>query len=382
MRSEFATIIGLVTVFGYIASAFGADAGSGGAGMMILERRTLKDRTTQLDVATLLIPKSWTLDEQILWRLDRGQFVCNASTIADPKSGAVIRWLPMDQFNASPVLAVNARQQGVPLISGGLELCDGVPTPDQFLTQIVIPRYRNERNLKVVDAKDMLPFAQAVKQHRAVEVAAAQQAGYVIKYGAAKVRIEYTSATGAAMEEDVYLVMTLAWNEAANANVRNMGMANAESYLFYPERVYSFAAPKGKLDAMTPLFQTIVGSLRPTLRWDAYVARLNQIRQQGVIERGIMDRVAREEITASQQQTWNQRLASEDRIAEGVGDILRGVQRYNEPTEQGKEVMLPDSYRRAFSNGQGQYIVTDDPSFNPLTTPNLEGNWQEMSAKK
>lgn len=346
------------------------------AEVITFKKATIGDATSNLPVGTILLPDGWSLSSNILWRLNSGQFVCNTSTVSN--GSATVRWLPADQFNCSPTLCANARQQGLPPTSGNMELIDHVTAPGEYIANIVVARYRRENNLRIVGNTDLFQLAQMVKQSKMFDVQQAAQMGYTLKYGAARTRIEYTGNKGP-MEEDIYLVLTLGSSEQANANLRQMGMP--EEYMILPERVYSLAAPKGQLDRLTPLMQSIVSSVRPTLQWDAYIARLNAIRQQGVIDQGRIAQAAREQANAQQQQTWQARMASEDRIAAGIGDILRNQQRFDDPTSN-KEVTLPAGYRRAFSNGQDEYIVSDDLSFNPASTPGLEGNWTEMNQKK
>jgi len=41
-------------------------------------------------------------------------------------------------------------------------------------------------------------------------------------------------------------------------------------------------------------------------------------------------------------------------------------------------VTLPSTYKFAWANGQGNYYVTDDPTFDPKGTGSGNGRWQVM----
>jgi len=62
-------------------------------------------------------------------------------------------------------------------------------------------------------------------------------------------------------------------------------------------------------------------------------------------------------------------------MAEQFGQTIRGVEtsvdpRSNEPVE------LVGGYVGAWSNGKGEYILSDSPNFNPATA--LHEDWREM----
>ncbi len=41
---------------------------------------------------------------------------------------------------------------------------------------------------------------------------------------------------------------------------------------------------------------------------------------------------------------------------------------------------LPSGYGHAWANGNGEYVVTDNPNFNPNVE--LKGDWQELEKKE
>jgi hypothetical protein len=61
--------------------------------------------------------------------------------------------------------------------------------------------------------------------------------------------------------------------------------------------------------------------------------------------------------------------------AHGQGQLIRGVQTFRDPGS-GRTVELSNMYDHAWANGADQYIVTDDPNFNP--NGHVNGNWGEL----
>jgi hypothetical protein len=61
--------------------------------------------------------------------------------------------------------------------------------------------------------------------------------------------------------------------------------------------------------------------------------------------------------------------------AYGADQGIRGVQTFRDPSS-GRTVELSNLYDHAWANGNDQYIVTDDPNFNP--NGQVNGNWGEL----
>lgn len=79
------------------------------------------------------------------------------------------------------------------------------------------------------------------------------------------------------------------------------------------------------------------------------------------------------EIREDQQRAWEQRQRVQDEIARNFGDSIRGVERYTDPFS-GEDVELPSGYGHAWANNLGEYVVTDDPTYNPNVGSNPHWN--------
>ena len=59
----------------------------------------------------------------------------------------------------------------------------------------------------------------------------------------------------------------------------------------------------------------------------------------------------------------------------GADQLIRGVQSFRDPSS-GKTIELSNQYDHAWLNGSNQYVMSDDPSFNP--NGELNGDWSSL----
>jgi hypothetical protein len=76
------------------------------------------------------------------------------------------------------------------------------------------------------------------------------------------------------------------------------------------------------------------------------------------------------------QQVTDDRNASQDRKVFQVRENLGAVQTYADPFGTGKQVQLPTTYKYYWSDRQGNYLGSDDPSLNPNSGSTIE--WKQM----
>jgi len=143
----------------------------------------------------------------------------------------------------------------------------------------------------------------------------------------------------------------------------------------------AFSAPKGKLDANDKLFQVIVGSIQPEPPWVTYsngvVAMLNKAQAQKVARINQMW----SQFYARAAQTINAETANAMKGADASSfhedQNIRGVQTFVDPAT-GKTQELSNLYDQAWQNGSDEYVMSNDPNFNP--NQQLSGNWSELKA--
>jgi len=69
--------------------------------------------------------------------------------------------------------------------------------------------------------------------------------------------------------------------------------------------------------------------------------------------------------------------AGANHAAYGESQIIRSVQTFRDPST-GRTFELSNQYGHAWLNGANEYVMSDDPNFNPNSQ--LTGNWSELQA--
>lgn len=324
-----------------------------------------------IEAFSLLMPSDWTFDGGIRWVLDNpGMPAVAAFTVKGPNGRDAFEVFPnqaMFWTNNPMLLAtfpVGSRYFGAEVRP--------VADPMQALTEIVLPRFRgNALGLKIVSRENLPELAQALG-------AGAPQPGVQTFADAAKIRIEYTEG-GVLMEEEIFAVV-----EGFSFGFQTMqGMITNTNW--YADYIFSFKARKGELDANAPMFRTMANSFKVNPVWfnkySQTVEYLIQAQIRNIQSIGELSRIISQtsnEISDSMMQSYENRQQVYDRISENFSEYVRGTEHYTNPIE-GREVELPGGYNHAWTNAGGEYILTDNPNYNPNVGSNQ--NWQELPKK-
>jgi len=143
----------------------------------------------------------------------------------------------------------------------------------------------------------------------------------------------------------------------------------------------ALGAPKGKLDGNEKLFKVVMSSIQPTPRYTAYtnkwIAYYYQIQADKEVK---MDQI-QADVDRAITQTYQHMSENAQRVSD-IGfhandQNLRDVQTYRDPST-GRTFELSNQYGHAWLNGANQYVMSDDPNFNP--NANLSGNWTQLQA--
>jgi hypothetical protein len=148
---------------------------------------------------------------------------------------------------------------------------------------------------------------------------------------------------------------------------------------------YSLRAPRGTLDAMTPLMSTSINSMRLSVDWFAGYMQVRELfnnrMKQGIVDATNLSR----QITANAEHArkvyadaYKQRQESQERIAQSFGEYIRGVDTYKNPYED-RPVQLPAGYNDAWVNARGEYVLSNEAGFNPNVGDTTE--WRRMDRR-
>jgi hypothetical protein len=332
----------------------------------------IDQKGTGIEAFRMLMPSDWQFEGGIKWILDNPSMPAIASfQVRNPKGMEEFEVFPNQPFfwtNNSMLLSM--------FPAGSRYFGNEVRSAVDALTalkNIVLPRFRrNFINLKIISEQKLPELA------RALGAGKQSQPGIISSADSAKIRIEY-SRSGATIEEEMYGVV-----ETISFPIQTM-YGIATNTIWFVDYLFSFKAEKGKLDSQAKLFQTIAFSFRLNPLWfskyNQVIELLAKMQIQRIQSIGQLSRIISQtsnEISQMMMDSYTNRQKVNDGIAENFSQYIRGVESYYNPIE-GKSVELPSGYQNVWTNSLGEYILSDNPNFNPNVGSNL--NWQNMKKK-
>lgn len=330
------------------------------------------DPMVGIEVFRFLIPGDWKAEGAIKWEAVPALPARVNFRFYDTKSLSEFNLFPtQDYFWTDNQMFLYTNPPGS--LRFGTPVAQPIDLHTAF-TRVIIPKFRGEvSDLELVEEKEVPELVKLAKGPPTQGVTALAEAG--------KMRIEYNE-NGKEMEEEFYA--------AVSQFIINLpGSYYSPGYYinyWYIDLIFSFKAEKGRLDAQTKLFQTMLYSFKVNPQWYAKVANVKEQLAQMVIQNiqavGRMSQIitqASSEMREDQQRSWEYRQEINDKIAQNFSDYVRGVDQYYDPFAE-KRVELPTGYKNVYSNNLGEYILTDDPNYNPNVGSNL--TWQKLDLAK
>ncbi len=315
---------------------------------------------------TMLIPIDWSITGGVAWQMQYSNLASGQFTVRDPKSKAALEAFPI-------IPACWDDRGGAAGFQTGQNYLGSVVYPPprdvmQYVRDVFVPLYRKDvRALKVGALTDLPDVTRAVER-------GVQEPGMQKRVSAAKVRLEYLDGA-ATIVEDVYVTVVL----SRSPMVPTMTIWSLEHQ-------YSFRAEKDRIDALAPLLQAMIASLRIELAWYAGYGQVLELSRQGQLQ-AIRDagelsrRISRnnDEILASMRSSWQARQDSADRTSREFSESVRGVETYDHPYE-GRAVQLPSGYRDVWTNPKGEYVLSNEAGFDPNVGSTSE--WRRMETAR
>jgi len=312
-----------------------------------------------IEAFSLLVPENWRAEGGIVWNDQLATLAYTQMRIADPASARALEVFPNIPYTWNERGYI-----GFPPGSLYLGMYVVRPLdPEQFMRTILLPGVRGRVNPKVIGTQELPALAKQV-------AATVQEPGAVKRVAATRTRIEYQDGARA-IEEDIYCIIVYTQVPAVP------GLT-----MWGPERVFGFRAEKGQLDRQAPLLQAMSASVRVNRSWFAHYLqvqeawvqnRMNAIRRAGELSRYLAR--TSDEMSDMQMQAWENRQASQDRSAQAFSEYIRGVETYHDPYGD-RDVQLPSGYNDVWVSRGGEYILANDPNFNPNVS--ATGTWQRV----
>ncbi len=342
----------------------------------VWERVRVKDEngfSQPVEAYSILLPKGWKVEGKVQWVVNvacPGDAVQNRITARSPDGRFRMEVFPVRnwQWFDDPTMQQSARYNA----QVGSQGCPVSPAYDaaQYLENVMVP----------ID----LPGAQLVSHQRNEPMTRAlmeQARAANAMFQASGVRLENrpSAEIGRLRWPDGRVGVALcAVGQTVSFMPNFLTGGVMAGYQCQANVKTVMIAPAGHEQEAERLLGTIVASTRVNPQWQAAVQQvfgnIAKVEQQETAKRAAIWRQTQNEIGELQKRTWEQNQASQDRIHEEWGRALRGIDKWTEPG--GGSVELSAGYRDAWSKGDGTYILSNDPLFDPNVA--LQENWKRL----
>lgn len=323
--------------------------------LMKFNRVTVRDpMVNNIEGATLLVPEGWKVEGGFVWTPLYSMQANLLLRVSDPATGTSVDTLPSLQF-AYPLQNQDLMQVGQNW--NGSTVLPPPRDPVQLVQAVYMPQsLAHLRQARLVGTQDLPQLAAEVKRTSGQAAVHCTKLRYAYELG------------GRQWEEDVYVTLALA---APNQYV-SMWYCTGNA----------LRAPAGQLDRLTPLLTVPLQSTKLSLDWFAVLEQCrhlfrNNVRQQMADTQrlGEMWRQHREQMRQQWQQVYQERQQSQERQNFAFRELLGGIETYKDPYEH-RNIELPAGYQDYWVNNQGQYVLSNDPTYNPNTGNTRE--WKRM----
>jgi hypothetical protein len=314
-----------------------------------------------IEAFRMLVPNGWVRTGGVVWNLQWSNVASVVIRVRNSKTHEALESFPV---------VPQVWQPGSTLPVGTNYLGMQVRPPVgavAMLEQLIVPDFRGGLHPHVVAATRLPKVARAFE-------ATGQGPTTSSRYDAARVRIAYRE-NGRAMEEDFYTAVSYTQSPSLPGTT-----------LWEPALLYSFKAPKGKLDGAAGVLQTMISSVQPSLKWYAgyqYVfnlwiqGQMQSIRAAGALSQSIAS--ASDSITKATTDAWQSQQDAYDRIYGEIDNQIRGVDSYRNPFDD-SSVELPNEYSYAWVSSSGDYALSNSAGFDPNVGSTIQ--WRQLKLTK
>ena len=324
----------------------------------------------------LMIPTTWQFKGWVnVGVADGGCFADWFAVVGDAKSAdnsIELQILPQStwQYVDDPSAQRQLQQENQKATRVGMKPCP-VRMPihaADFLRQDMLEKYRKG---KTVVSIDPFPELNQFARHRLGLPPDGTGNPGGVHTEAARARLAFDDDTGRPVEEWVTAVIV----------VRALQSGRGVAYDWHAIMVMSLRTPKGQLDANDKLFKLIASTIHPEPEWQTWsngvIAAMYRKKQEEEAKQSAIIAQFQNHVA----ETINGVVANQQRGANnaafGADQLIRGVQTFRDPSS-GATFELSNQYHHAWLNGSNQYVMSDDPNFNP--NGRVNGDWTSLQA--
>lgn len=226
------------------------------------------------------------------------------------------------------------------------------------------------KNTTVVSAEPYPELEETVRHQLGLPPASAGGKSDNTRIDAARVRIAFEDDKGQLGE---------GWIAGAIVVHTIPSGGRGAAYDWHAVNLLFFHTPKGQLDANDKLFKMIASTIRPEPEWQRWsngvVASLYQKKQQELAKQAAIIAAFRQHVADVINGVTANQMAGANQAFLGQDQNIRGVQTFRDPST-GASYELSNMYDHAWLNGQNEYVMSDNPNFNP--NGNLDGSWTQL----
>lgn len=270
------------------------------------------------------------------------------------------------QYADDPQTVRTMTQEAQAYAKAGIKPCPVIqPLRAADLLQKIIPKYYPDAHVISVDAYPELD--QYVREHLGLSLKGGSNDNSV-RTDSARARLEFQK-DGKTYEQWVTVGEWMRVYPSGRGNV----------YDCHATMLMSFSAPKGQLDGNESLFRLIAFNISHDPQWDAHIngmiAQMYQQQQAEEAKRSQMIAQFQKQVADTVNEVTQNAQRGADQAAFGEDQIIRGVQTFRNP-ETGETFELSNLHDHAWLSSDNQYVMSDDPNFNP--NGQLDGNWTQL----
>lgn len=339
-----------------------------------MQRMQIVDKGNNVPAAVdVMIPTTWQFQGTISVMGGMGGCFADLESVsihAQSADGSIVFEDMPDftfQYADDPNTVRTMTQEGQAFAKGNIKPCPVMPPQraTDFLQKQIIPKFHADK--RVVSVEPYPEFNQLLRQRLGLPLKDTGNQG-PLRTDAARARLEYDH-DGHTFEEWITVAEWMRLYPSGRGNV----------YDCHAVMLMSFSAPKGQLDGNEKLFKVIAFNISHEPQWDAHInAMVAQLYRQQQIEeakRSQMIAQFQQHVADTVNAVTANSMRGANQAAFGEDQAIRGVQTFRNP-QTGATFELSNLHDNAWLNGNNEYVMSDDPNFNP--NGQLNGNWTSL----
>ncbi len=240
-------------------------------------------------------------------------------------------------------------------------------TAEAYFRQSIAPLYPSGSTVVSVEA---FPELNAIARRRLGLPPGSAEKSAAAQTDAIRARIEYPR-DGKPVEEWVAVAVV----------TRIFQAGRGKFYDCHATDLRALRAPKGTLDANDRLFKAMISSVQPVPKWQNYSnGMLAKFYQAEAKKEAAQDQIIanlQNQVAATINVVTANMMQGSNNSAFAADQNIRGVQTFRDPSTGGT-YELSNQYDHAWLNASHEYVMSDDPNFNP--NGQVSGNWSQLQA--